>query len=58
MKVQTDGLLLDLRTTNPPGPFSPLRPRTKMKLKKKKGKKEKKKTLKKTGKHDCTFCPS
>lgn len=26
MKVQTDGLLLDLRTTNPPGPFSPLRP--------------------------------
>lgn len=24
MKVQTDGLLLDLRTTNPPGPFSPL----------------------------------
>lgn len=26
MKVQTDGLLLDLRTTNPPGPFSPLMP--------------------------------
>lgn len=25
MKVQTDGLLLDLRTTNPPGPFSPLK---------------------------------
>lgn len=24
MKVQTDGLELDLRTTNPPGPFSPL----------------------------------
>lgn len=24
IKVQTDGLLLDLRTTNPPGPFSPL----------------------------------
>lgn len=24
MKVHTDGLLLDLRTTNPPGPFSPL----------------------------------
>lgn len=24
MKVQTDGLMLDLRTTNPPGPFSPL----------------------------------
>lgn len=24
MKVQTDGLLLHLRTTNPPGPFSPL----------------------------------
>lgn len=25
MKVQRDGLLLDLRTTNPPGPFSPLK---------------------------------
>lgn len=25
MKVQTDGLLEDFRTTNPPGPFSPLR---------------------------------
>lgn len=25
MKVQTDGLLVDFRTTNPPGPFSPLR---------------------------------
>lgn len=24
MKVQTDGLLQDFRTTNPPGPFSPL----------------------------------
>ena len=24
MNVHTDGLLLDLRTTNPPGPFSPL----------------------------------
>lgn len=25
MKVQTEGLLLDFNTTNPPGPFSPLR---------------------------------
>lgn len=27
MKVQTEGLLLDFKTTNPPGPFSPLRER-------------------------------
>lgn len=25
MKVQTEGLLLDFNTTNPPGPFSPLK---------------------------------
>lgn len=31
MKVQMDGLLLDLRTTKPPGPFSPLRPAVKEK---------------------------
>lgn len=31
MKVQTEGLLLDFNTTNPPGPFSPLREREKEK---------------------------
>lgn len=41
IKVQTEGLLLDFRTTNPPGPFSPLEKKRKREKKKMEGKERK-----------------